>query len=766
MNTDNHSVLRILHLEDNRKDRELVRETLSAEGVECEIQYAESRAEFNAAVENNHYDLILADHSLPGFDGVTALHIAREKRPETPFVFVTGSMGEERAIETMKGGATDYVLKHRLSRLSVAIRRAINEAREKRITGETVEKLAESERRFQLVARATNDAVWDWNILTGDLWFSSGIQNFGYSLGRMEGNLEFWLKNIHPEDRARVQSGLHDMLDSEFEIWTDEYRFRCADQSWAYVFDRGYVMRDENGKPLRMVGTIMDITERKENEERLREQATLLDEAREAIFVCDLDLRITYWNRGAERVYGWTAKEVIGKGMIPLIDKNSNRIAEARSKTIETGEWLGEVDRLSKAGKPLTVQGHWTLVKDERGEPKCFLIFNTDVTEKKQLENQFLRAQRMESIGILAGGIAHDLNNVLSPILMVAQLIRMKTDDPDIDEWLNTLEGSAKHGAELIRQILAFSRGVEGERVEMQVGHLIREIQKIISETFPRSITIRTDVAKDLWSIKGVATHLNQVLMNLCVNARDAMPGGGQIKISAGNVQVDEAYCALHPEARPGPYVVVSVNDTGTGIPPEVLERIYDPFFTTKEIGKGTGLGLSTVKGIIKSHHGFIHVYSEMRRGTTFKVYLPAEAAVSAEPMEKVAPKLPRGNGETILVVDDEAAVRNTTKLMLERYNYQIVTAADGAEGLALFVERRSDIRLVLTDMMMPIMDGRALIHALRKIDPSVRVIGLSGLMDSSQLEATPELRGVNLIAKPFSVEQLLTAVQGLLRPK
>jgi CheY-like chemotaxis protein len=347
---------------------------------------------------------------------------------------------------------------------------------------------------------------------------------------------------------------------------------------------------------------------------------------------------------------------------------------------------------------------------------------------------------------------------------MASQLIRTQSPSPKTLEWLNMLEASASHGAELIKQILTFARGVEGEHVEIQVAHLIRELQKMLVETLPRSIRIEMNLPKNLWVIKAVPTHINQVLMNLCVNARDAMPEGGTLTISAANIVVDDAYLRLHPEANRGVHVMINVTDTGKGIAPEVLKKIYDPFFTTKEAGKGTGLGLSTVQGIVKNHGGFIHVYSEPGKGTSFKAYFPAASEGFIPEHDENLEPAPKGHGETILVVDDEPAIRDMTTSILEAQGYKPLSAQNGADGVALYAKERKKIRLVLTDIMMPVMDGVAMIFALRTLDPGVKIIVLSGLMENYQVSELAASGQVELVEKPFTSRKLLFTVDSMLK--
>jgi two-component system, cell cycle sensor histidine kinase and response regulator CckA len=363
--------------------------------------------------------------------------------------------------------------------------------------------------------------------------------------------------------------------------------------------------------------------------QKLMQQAALLDITADAIVVTALDYRILFWNKGAERLYGWSRSELLGRNAIDQLHPVET-LPIARSALqqhlLETGHWQSELQQITKSQQPVLVQSRWTLVHDEAGQPQSILIVNTDITEKKQLEAQFLQAQRLESLGTLASGIAHDLNNILTPILAIAKLLPLKL--PDLSErdqqMIKTLETSAQCGTNLVKQILLFARGGENERTPLEVGQVLTDIETIVQHTFPKTIEFHTHIAPNLWVISADATQLHQVLMNLCVNARDAMPDGGALSISVNNFYINEEFSRKHLDAHVGPYVVLTVADTGTGMAAATLSRIFDPFFTTKEIGKGTGLGLSAVLGITKSHGGFVTVQSEVGQGSQFQVYLPA----------------------------------------------------------------------------------------------------------------------------------------------
>lgn len=622
----------ILHLEDDENDRILVREMVAADGLECDFLAVQTRPDLEMALRQRKFDIIISDYSMPSFNGMSGLMMARELAPDTPFLFFSGTIGEESAVDSLRNGAVDYVIKSRPQRLVPAIRRA--------------------------------------------------------------------LRNM--EEKALLQ----------------------------------------------------------QTEQKNREQAELLDKATDAILVCDLANRITYWNVSAERIYGWKAGEVIEKDFLKILfeGKPPAQIQEMKRSVDEKGEWTGELQQLNKEGKPVLVHCRATLIRNTAGQPKSLLLINTDITERKQLEEQFLRSQRLESLGVLISGIAHDLNNALAPILIGVNILR---NSPDKEEILKTIEVSAKRGAEMVKQVLTFARGTDSNKTLIHVESLVKEMGKIVIDTFPRNIRCDVRPGGETWPVMGLPTPLYQVLLNLCVNARDAMPDGGNLILKALNVKVDPGLAARYPDAKTGNYVCVSVADTGAGIPPEQIEKIFRPFYTTKAPGKGTGLGLSTSLNIIKNHGGFLVVNSEVGRGTEFKFYLPA----AMESPANVSPDsaLPMGNGEGILVVDDEAIVLVIARTALENYGYRVLTATNGLEAISCLNEKSKSIDLVITDWVMPLMGGSTTASALRRIKPTIKIIA-AGESRTDTVETIDQLQFEAFLAKPFTVEKLLKTVQSALK--
>lgn len=747
--------IKVLLVEDNPGDVRLLQEFLwDVTTAQFELMPVERLDRTLKLLNQESFDVILLDLSLPDSQGLETFITLHRQAPAIPIIVLTGLDDENLALRAMQEGAQDYLVKGQVSGdlLVRCMRYAIERQR-------IEEALRQSEERFRVALKNSPIVVFNQDKELRYTWVYNTSPGFINEeiLGKRDLDL------TAAADAQLIFDIKQRVLSTGIGI-RKEVSITTA-QGIRYFDLTVEPLRNEAQEVIGVTCASIDISDRKLAEEKIREQAALLDVTTDAIFVRDLDNRVILWNKGAENLYGWLVQEAYGKKVVELLydDEPPEEVEIALLTVINQGKWQGELPRVTKSGKKVLVSSRWSLVCQEDGTPKSILTVDTDITEKKQLETQLFRAQRLESIGTLASGIAHDLNNILTPILAVSQLLPLKFPNiySEHEHLLKILEDSARRGADLVKQVLSFARGVEGKRMTLQVKHLIREVVKIVKQTFPRSIEVCIDVAPDLWTVYGDSTQLHQVLMNLCVNARDAMPDGGSLTISAENLLIDENYARMNLDAKVGPYTVVIVADTGVGIPKEIIERIFEPFFTTKELGKGTGLGLSTVIGIVKSHGGFVNVYSEVGRGTQFKVYLPAAQGIQIESTPQLEPLA--GKGELILVVDDEPAIQEITRASLETHNYKTLVASDGIEAIALYAQNRDKISAVLMDIMLPSLDGLTAIRTLQKINPAVKIVATSGLASSSKLAEASTTNISGFLSKPYTVKELLLTLQKVL---
>jgi len=497
----------------------------------------------------------------------------------------------------------------------------------------------------------------------------------------------------------------------------------------------------------------------------IQEQASLIEAVPDAIVTLDTNGLVQSWNCGAETIFGTLADEAGGRPFSALISRgeDSARVESALAQTLRCGNWRGDLLAIRPDGVNVVAHSKWTLVRHPDGSSRGVLTVSTDVTEFKNLQSQFYRAQRLESLGMLAGGIAHDLNNILAPILMGTELLRKQP--PDASILLDTIEASARRGASLVGQILSFTGGSDSdERVLIQPLHLVKDMVRMACETFPKAVEVTSQIPADLPCVRADATQLHQILLNLMVNARDAMPRGGSIVVSAATKLLEPAFTAQVPEARTGVYVVIQITDTGMGMSPEVLAKIWSPFFTTKPRGKGTGLGLATVAQLVKIHGGFVQVESQPAQGSTFSVFLPAELGASRASSVKIEPPaaLPMGNAEQVLIVDDEVAVARIVETLLIEHNYRPTVANGPGPAFGAFGDgRRFD--LALLDFSMPGMDGVRLAEAIQVVQPGLRIVLMSG---TTHNPLTHETQGsfAGFLRKPFTAEELLRTMAMVLR--
>jgi PAS domain S-box-containing protein len=747
--------LNILILEDIPIDAEMIDRELRDANIEHHSRRVASKSKFLKELETYSPDVVLADYSLPQFNGLEALKIVREKGTKIPFILVTGLKNEEIAVECLKEGADDYILKSSLRRLPGAIQNALEKRRAEWENERLEEELERSQKQILTIFDSITDAFFavseSWDVM----YLNPRSDAFLLKVNKRREDLwgkNWWNEFPAPADSVAYKTLHRAMTEHKFAEFEEYY---SSLNSWLQV--RAYPAED--GLAIYM----QDISDRKRTEEKIREQANLLDIAQDAIFVRDLNDNILYWNNSAERIYGWTRDEAIAKNSSQLLQTDLEAVKHALEEIKDKGSWFGELRQVTKTKKNVTVESRWSVVRDERGRPKSILTINTDITDKKNIEQQFLRAQRLESVGTLASGLLHDLNNILTPIILAVPFMKDKLTDETSKDILRTLETSAKRGEGVVRQLMSFVRGIQGERAVLQIKHLLWELLNFIAETFPPMIKVRKHCPKGIWSVVGDATQLYQVLMNLSINARDAMPNGGTLAIDLQNINLDEQQASLHLGAKPGAYVVISVKDTGSGIPPEVVNRIFDPFFTTKEVGKGTGLGLSSVLTIVKSHGGFIDVHSEVGKGTEFNIFLPAKEE-ETEVQKTRRYNVPMGHGETILVVDDEKSLQDLVRATLESRNFKVMTAFDGNEAVEIYSENQSIIDVVLLDMLMPKMDGLATVPLLRKINPQVKIVGMSGSMqENMSAEMNALVQELPFLQKPFDSEDIVLLMNNVL---
>ena len=617
--------------------------------------------------------------------------------------------------------------------------------------------LEATEQRFGAVARATNDVIWELTLETNHLWWSEGLQeSFGYSLEEAGHRLEWWEERVHPDDRERIVSSLKSVFENREPEWRANYRFLCGDGGYAEVRDSAFIIAGEPGQPDRMVGGMKDVTRKRRDRRKLAEQAELLDKARDAIIVTQLDGTVTFWNQGAARVYGWTSSEMLGVPIFERIHVSKEAWLQETQRLLDSGGWDGQLNHVRKDGEKRKLQSHQTLVRDEDDQPRSILAINTDVTEKIVLEEQLRHAQRLESIGKLTGGVAHDFNNLLTVIMGNAELLNESLDDnPVLKSFAEMTLSAAHRGAELTNQLLAFARRQTLEPRRVDVFKLVDDMKPMLQRSIPEHVEIDIRPEPSLWHAEIDPAQLESAVLNLALNARDAMAEGGRLSITLRNSVLDEEYAANHPEVDAGQYVEVAVTDNGHGIKPELLRHLFEPFFTTKEKGKGTGLGLPMVYGFIKQSRGHIRIYSEPGVGTTVRMYLP-RAAGNAKPDEDAvcSDDAPRGSERILLVEDDELVLDHVSRL-LEQLGYQVDTASDGENALEqLKVDPSYD--LLFTDVIMPgQLKGPDLASEVRRINPDIRILFTSGY---TQDVITPEMEsedGFHLLEKPYRKAEL-----------
>jgi len=771
------SEVRVLVVEDTPEDA-LLLETL-LEGARNRRYRTEQVARLSdalARLARGGIDAVILDLTLPDSSGLETFETIQRQFPTVPILVLTASQNEAMADLAIRHGAQDYLLKDRVD--SALLVRAVRYAIERKRSENALRK---SEERFELMARATNDAVWDLDISSNRMWWNVGVRSFlGYPPDTVGSDFHWWREHIHPEDRDRVISTVRSVIDGGGRFWLDEYRFLCADGSYASVFDRGHVLHDDLGKATRMIGAMMDITDRKRAEEALRETnetlRTLIHASPLGIAVLDREEKVRIWNPAAERILGWKTPEVLGRPVPGMSAPGHREEFPALAQRVLHGEALTgiEISGRRKGDLPVELSVSMAPLRDSRGAISGAMAVLADISERKgaefqrgQLEEQLRQSQKMEAVGRLAGGVAHDFNNLLTAISGYAELLQAEFEPGEpVRGYVDEILKSSNRAAQLTRQLLAFSRRQVLQPKTLDLNSVVSNMEGLLRRLIGEDIDLTTTLSPELDRVKADPGQIEQVIMNLAVNSRDAMPNGGRLTIETRNVDLDSSYSDRHGRLRSGRHVMMAVTDSGIGMDPGIQSHLFEPFFTTKEKDKGTGLGLATVYGIVKQSGGDIWVYSEPGRGSCFKVYFPRIDA-PPEPSAKEAVKIPlRPAKETVLLAEDSDVVRRLLKELLLAGGYKLLEARHGAEALELSRNFDGTIDLLLTDMVMPQMSGRELASHLMPQRPGMKVLFMSGYSeDAITREGTLE-PGTAFLEKPFTPDSLARKIRDLLEAK
>ncbi|OUM03937.1 PAS domain-containing protein [Variovorax sp. JS1663] len=767
--------LRALHLEDDPHDAEIIQAVLEEAGLVLDIQRVDTRDGFCAGLAEGGFDLVLADFSLPTFDGLSALELAREHAPELPFIFVSGALGEEVAIEALKNGATDYVLKARLSRLASAVRRALRERQERVQRRHAEERLRRSEAFLADGQRISHTGSWGWALADGTVtWSDEQYRMLGFQPGGVAPSLECFLGVVHPDDLARVQRVLDEALRGR-QPYSMDYRVVLPDGSARHLRSMGRPVQAASGQVEEFIGTTTDITERVEAEATLRARQEMLDLAQQAARAVAFECRI-----GPGMAPGRSAHGQAPDGAYASIGVWRQRVHPddwpAVEDAIRHAEQSGQLEVEYRAADPDAgarwLQAKGRMLRDEEGRPERIVGFMFDVTQRRDAEHELrrlqarlLQAQRLEALGTLAGGIAHDFNNILGAVLGYGErMLRELPREGRLRRDIENILAAGERGRALVDRILTFSRSGMGECIPVHVEGVVRETLDLLAATLPAGISIRSTLKAGRAAIQGDPTQVHQLLMNLATNAIQAMPAGGTLDVSLALLHAGGERAVTVGTVAAGDYVVLEVRDSGIGIAPEKQDRIFDPFFTTKELGVGTGLGLSLVHGIVTGVGGAIDVTSMPGQGSCFSVYLP-RASDAPEQAHDAEQDIPRGTGQRVLFVDDEALLVELATETLAELGYAMVGFTSSAEALEAFRADPEGFDALVTDERMPGMSGSALIRQVRSIRRGMPVLLVSGYVGDVAVPRGGDAGPDELLKKPLSTRQLAISLARVLTP-
>ncbi len=640
--------------------------------------------------------------------------------------------------------------------------------RDNRTITATQKSLRENEDRMALVLQGADLSAWDWNVFTGEVIYDKRwAAMLGYTLDEIEPNVESWKKLIHPDDLSSVMEVLNVHLEGTTDGYEMEHRMRHKSGRWVWIQGRGRVLeRDADGKPLRMCGMYLDITDRKQVEEEKDRLIVAIDHAAETIVITDPTGAIQYANPAFESTTGYANAEAMGQN--PRILKGGQQddaFYRDMWQTLSRGEiWHGNFVNKRKDGSLYTEEATISPVFDAAGNIVNYVAVKRDITEHLELEAQFRQAQKMESIGRLAGGVAHDFNNALMGMMGYVELCRDKVgSDPTVLEYLDAITEGAERSATITRQLLAFARKQMVKPKVLDLNDAVAGMLKLLRRLISEDVEIKWSPGSGAMMVKIDPSQIDQILVKLAVNARDAIGGEGKLTIETGAVVIDETYCATHEGAIPGDYVSLTVSDSGCGMDKATMADVFDPFFTTKGVGEGTGMGLATVYGIVKQNNGFVYVYSEPGKGTTFKIYIPQLAVTGDAPALAVPQGSPLRGTETVLIAEDEKSIRITSKAFLKAFGYTVLTAENPAEALRLSAEHTGKIHLLLTDVIMPGMSGPDLAKQLAKTHPEIRILFMSGFTADVIAQRGILEKDMDFLSKPFGRDPLARKVREVL---
>jgi PAS domain S-box-containing protein len=759
---DPSQTIKILLLEDDSGDADLCVRKLKRSDLNVEIDVARSSPEFMERARAQPYDLILTDYRLPDWTGLDALHAVRSLGRDTPVVLLTGTLGDELAIQCIKAGISDYVLKENLERLPVAVRRAVEEHKVRQSRDRAQRDLTESEKQYRLLFNANPHPMWVFDRET--LHFltvnDAAIDHYGYSLSEF---LSMNSRDIRPPEE--VERYLAAMRGGQNR--------GAVREVWKHKKKDGTIIDVEiSAQPItfRAVEAVLvlahDVTAQRRAEERYR---SIIEGAPYGIFRVDQNGRIVMANRAFVLMLGYqTLEEVLGLNVGSDVYEDPAEQERVIAEFSPEASSLGhETKWIRKDRKAIIVRLAGRRLDSDDGLPGGHEVFVEDITATKSLQKQFEHAQKMEAVGRLAGGVAHDFNNLLMVISGYAQLLgESSADATKVSQYANQVRAASSKAAAITRQLLAFSRRQVVDPTVLDLNFIVQDLGKMLPRLLGEDIDLSLALSPKLGTVRADRTQIEQVIMNLAINARDAMPTGGCLIIETRNVELDAGYDqGREASVPPGRYVLLTVSDTGIGMSPEIQQHIFEPFFTTKEAAKGTGLGLATVYGIVKQSHGFIWVYSEPGKGTSFKVYLPRLDAIAALEETSQSATAPGGT-ETILLTEDDPALRDVSRVYLESKGYTVLQAANANEALQACKTYKLPIHLLITDVVMPGLGGVELARAALEIRPTLAIVLVSGYTDR-MLDIQSIGIEVHFLQKPFNLEALARMARSLLdRPQ